>query len=156
MEYSEANLPKPLRLLNAYWRQKRGERPMPSRADISPVEMQDFLPDTLLLDVLRQEQGKMNFRVRLAGVQILNGYGRDVSQKRIDEIDLGDQQDKIYQACLHSVMTGKPAYLSGRIRQQAADEYIAYERLGVPLPSDGKNVDILLVAVWLRRSPKPF
>ncbi len=129
---------------------------MPSRSDINPVEMQDFLPHTMLLDVGLDAQGAHRFKARLVGTHVVEGYGNEFTGKTSDVLDLGDQADKLYAACLYSVNTKLPAYLSGQIYLQATDEYVAYERLGVPLSSDGENVDILLIAAIVRRGPRPF
>lgn len=156
MDFTEASLPKPLALLYKYWQQKRGDRQMPSRADINPVEMQEFLPHTMLLDVHKDEQGGTIFKARLVGTHIVHGYGNEFTGKTSYELIPGNQMDDLYAACLHSVDAKKPAYLNGQVHLPTTDEHVAFERLGVPLSTDGENVDILLIAAIVRRGPRPF
>ncbi len=154
MDFEEASLPKPLARLYSYWQAKRGDRLMPSRADINPVEMQAFLSHTMLIDVLIHAQDEIRFRMRLVGTHVVDGYGGEITGKYLDEIDLGDQRDKLIEACLHSVNGKKPAYLSGKLRHKITGEIIAYERLGLPLSSDGETVNILLVGTLLQHKSK--
>jgi len=154
VDFEEASLPKPLARLYSYWQAKRGDRLMPSRADINPVEMQAFLSHTMLIDVLIHAQDEIRFRMRLVGTHVVDGYGGEITGKYLDEIDLGDQRDKLIEACLHSVNGKKPAYLSGKLRHKITGEIIAYERLGLPLSSDGETVNILLVGTLLQHKSK--
>lgn len=153
MEFSETDLPKPLALMYNYWHSKRGDRAMPSRDNINPVEMRDFLSHAMLIDVLTSEQGGKRFRIRLVGTHIVNGYGSEFTGKYIDEIDLGDQRDRLIEACLHSVNSKKPAYLTGSMKPKNAesvDKVVSYQRLGLPLSSDGETVNILLVGALVQ------
>jgi hypothetical protein len=50
-----------------YWDGKRGQRRMPSRADIDPKEIKTLLPQVLLVDVL---SGGTDFRYRLLGSRL--------------------------------------------------------------------------------------
>ncbi len=145
MDFTETNLPKPLAQLYEYWKQKRGDRVMPSRADIDPVEMRAFLPHTMLLDVLSDPSGEPKFRVRLVGTHVVKGYGSDFTGKYIQDIDLGDQRGKLLEACLFNVNCKKPAYISGSLVRSETNETISYARLGVPLSGDGDVVDIILI-----------
>ena len=151
MTISEANLPKPLAQLYSYWQSKRGDRLMPSRADINPVEMQAFLSHTMLIDVLADQGDNPRFRLRLVGTHAVGAYGAEITGKYNDEIDLGDQREKVIAACLESVYSKAPVFLSGSIVKQPENETITYERLGVPLSSNGESVDMILVAVKLQR-----
>src|SRR5215470_982711 len=57
--------------LYQYWNARRGIRLMPSRADIDPVEMRQWLPRIMLVDV--DPEGK--FTYRLVGTQIVDLLG---------------------------------------------------------------------------------
>jgi len=153
VDFSEASLPKPLAHLYRYWQAKRGDRLMPSRTDINPSEMQAFLPHTMLIDVVFDAQRGTRFRLRLVGTYVVDGYGVEVTGKYLDELDLGEQRDKLIEACLHSVKRKKPAYRSGELRHHITNENIHYERLGLPLSSDGETVNILLIGSLLQRVP---
>ncbi|MFZ5835784.1 MAG: PAS domain-containing protein [Pseudomonadota bacterium] len=154
MDFSVESLPKPLRLLHDYWQEKRGDRLMPSRSDINPVHMRDFLPHTMLLDVLCDGDDEPQFRVRLAGTNIVDGYGSEVTGKLSTELALGDQAESLTEVCRYSVNTRKPAYLKGKFKLPDGEDYVIFERLGVPLSSDGENVNILLIAAIVQRKQR--
>ena len=151
MDFSLATLPKPLRLLHDYWLVTRGDRVMPSRSDINPVRMRDFLPHTMLLDVLGDGHDQLQFRVRLAGTNIVDGYGSELTGKFSTELALGDQAEKLHEVCCYSVNNKMPAYLKGMFQQPDENDFVFFERLGVPLSSDGENVNILLIAAIVQR-----
>src|SRR3546814_20855650 len=50
-----------------YWKQKRGDRPMPAESDLDPAEIRKILPHVILLAV-RQEP--LDFHYRLIGTKM--------------------------------------------------------------------------------------
>lgn len=157
MDFDEKSLPKPLALLYAYWQAKHGDRLMPSRADINPVEMQAFLSHTMLIDVITDDKNDIRFRTRLIGTHVVNGFGGEFTGKYLDDIiELGDQRGRLIEACLYTVRKKKPAYLAGDVVRQPPAEHISYRRLGVPLSTDGENVNMILVAASVQRDTKLF
>ena len=54
-------LPEPKHAINQqalqYWLEKKGDRPMPGRRDLDPIEMPGLLPHVILLDVLHDPLG---------------------------------------------------------------------------------------------------
>lgn len=151
VEFSEINLPKPLGRLYQYWQTKCAGRPMPARADIYPSDMRDFLHQTMLLDVIAQDDMPPRFRVRLAGTHVVAAYGNEFTQKFNDEIDLGEDGEKILEACRQTVKDKRPVYINGVFQKQTDSIKVSYERLGLPLSTDGETVDMILVAVVLQR-----
>ena len=130
---------------------------MPSRADINPVEMQAFLPHTMLIDVITDDKNDIRFRTRLIGTHVVNGFGGEFTGKYLDEIiELDDQRGSLIEACLYTVQKKKPAYLAGDLVRQSPAEFISYQRLGVPLSTDGENVNMILVAASVQRDTKLF
>lgn len=152
MEISAENLPKPLAQMYRYWLGKCGTRAMPARTDINPVEMRDFLHHTMLVDVLPQPGQPPRFRIRLAGTHVVGAYGAEITNNYNDEIDLGNQSDMVINACLKTVEEKKPAYIKGAFQRKNEEKYVNFERLGVPLSTDGNTVDMILIAVILQRS----
>src|SRR5258707_4581777 len=68
--------------LRAYWEQKRGDRAMPSRADISPVQLKDHLGWVMMLDVL---PGARDFRFRLIGTLVTQYFFVDNTGRTVME-----------------------------------------------------------------------
>src|SRR3546814_10391148 len=65
-----------LLVLYTYWKELRGSRPYPTRADIEPSIIPAVLPNTGLFDV---EAAPRRSRIRLMGSQIVTGYRRDIT-----------------------------------------------------------------------------
>jgi hypothetical protein len=154
-QFSEDQLPPgPLTAMYHYWRSKCRDKDMPSRADIHPSEMKDFLPHTMLIDVVATTETERRFRMRLVGTHIVDGFGQEVTGKFIDEINTGGQMESLLEACMKSVQEKAPVYLSGvMVQQTPAGTRFSFERLGAPLSSDGQNVDMLLIAAVLQHLP---
>src|SRR5919109_4383974 len=67
--------------LYQYWNARRGIRPMPTRADIDPAEMRQWLPRLMLVDV-GQDAG--SFTYRLVGTQIVDLLGVNPTGRLVD------------------------------------------------------------------------
>ena len=160
MRFSEDQLfedqlpPGPLTDMYRYWRSKCRDKTLPSRMDIHPPEMKDFLPHTMLIDVVSESPGERRFRMRLVGTHIVDGFGQEVTGKFMDEIDTGGQTESLLEACRRNVEEKAPVYLTGIISRHGTGEKISFERLGAPLSSDGHEVDMLLVASILKPLPR--
>lgn len=57
-----------------YWNTKRGDRSMPSRADIDPSEIRDLLPGIILVDVAHDPT---RLTYRLVGTDEVEARGSD-------------------------------------------------------------------------------
>lgn len=71
-----------LAAVKAYWDEKRGQRLMPSRAEIDPIELKDHLGWILLLDVLDDYR---DFRFRLIGTKVTRYFFTDTTGKTVRE-----------------------------------------------------------------------
>jgi hypothetical protein len=129
-----------LKQLLAYWEKKKGDRIAPSRADIDPTEIKGLLPYVGLADVQRDP---MRFRFRLVGTEITANYGREVTGRFLDEVDLNQHQHAIGDEYRRVVERCEPVCTTWEITR-ADGRHISYERLAMPLSSDGKTVDMLL------------
>jgi len=130
----------PLRRLLAYWHAKKGDRPAPTRAEIDPAEIKALLPHVGLVDV---ERTPLRFRFRLAGTEIAKGYGEELTGRYLDEIDLNFHQHEILAEYVHTAESGEPS-CSVKDYNRKDGHHIRYERLVLPLSSDGKTIDMLL------------
>src|SRR5436853_6265212 len=75
-----------LRQAYEYWRRKAGARPLPSRADIDPVEIPRLLPHIMLVDVM----GAALYRYRLIGTEIAAAMGVNATGRLFHEMLLDD------------------------------------------------------------------
>jgi hypothetical protein len=129
-----------LRKLLAYWSGKKGDRPVPIRADIDPSEITVLLPHVLLVDI---ERSPLRFRYRLTGTEFARGYGIELTGRYLDELDLNEHQHEITQDYAHAADTGEPSCSTLEYTRKDG-RHIRYERLILPLSSDGKSIDILI------------
>jgi hypothetical protein len=123
-------------VLHDWWERKRGDRIMPTRAELDPIELKAILPDLVLIDVRATPDGEGHlFTYRLTGTEIDSRFGIRLTGLTLDEIPFGDAgalirrqyeaavRDKRPVFCCHNVIVG-----GGR--------YVEYERLVVPLAGE--------------------
>jgi hypothetical protein len=134
-----------------YWESRRQGDRLPARADIEPLDLRALLPHLLLLDVERAGD-RLRFRFRVAGTAFTTLIGRDVTGLHIDELGPPDRVTPVQDGLAAIVRTGRPCFLAGRPTLHN-DRFARVKRLGVPLATDGRAVDMIL-AVWLVQ-PQP-
>jgi hypothetical protein len=130
----------PLRKLLAYWLEKKGDRPAPIRTDIDPTEIKPLLPYIGLVDV---ERAPLRFRYRLTGTEITKCYGLELTGHYLDELDLNQHEADITQEYVRAAENGEPS-CSVLEYTRKDGHHIRYERLVLPLSSDGRVVDMLI------------
>jgi hypothetical protein len=128
-----------LKRLLAYWLAKRGDRRAPSRADIDPVELAPQLPHVLLVDV---EHAPLRLRYRLIGTGVVQGFNADLTGRYFDEIDHTPEQ-RILNDALAAVANWGPLLCAMFDYTHKDGRFVRYERLALPLSSDGAIVDML-------------
>lgn len=130
------------RLIALYrqWRAKQREGRLPARADFSLDELRPLMGRLAILDVV---DGGADFRFRLYGSRIAAAYRGEMTGKSIREYR-SHFYAKIAPGYREVVATRTPRY----DEMQVDDEMMLYrwERLVLPLATDGATVDMLLVA----------
>lgn len=136
----------------AYWRGKVRDGRLPARADIDMVEMRpDALPDLYLLDVLR-DGGRLRYRYRLIGTHMADLAGCDPTGRIVDEFIAPDRVAEIHGWLDRVVADPVPWIFSAPVAFKNRDWKWSW-RLSLPLASDGKNVDMLLLHYTLGMEP---
>ncbi|HUL05736.1 MAG TPA: PAS domain-containing protein [Candidatus Acidoferrum sp.] len=130
--------------LYEYWDAKRRGRAMPSRADLDPVEIPDLLANLILVDV---SGSPPQFRIRLAGTDIVTRYGAELTGKRLDDIDLGSDLAQIKEQYEETALKVVPTYCRHFIETRKR-KLLRYERLLMPLSGDGSTVNMLLGGIY--------
>jgi hypothetical protein len=131
-----------LRRLHAYWVARKGERRMPSRRDIDPVDFSYLLGNVMLLDVVR---APLRFGVRLHGTEMARRVGYDLTGKMLDELPITDYRDYVIKRSASLVESRDPMFvehdriIDGKQRR--------YQALWLPLSEDGETVSMLLCAL---------
>jgi hypothetical protein len=135
--------------LVAWWFDKRGERLMPARRDINPIEIPSALGQIWLCDYL-SESG--HFYYRLAGDEINDFWGFNLSGKYLDEIVPAERLASVTKK--YRMALELPAIVYDRACLSLTEEITRNgERIVLPLSDDGRTVNALLGAThrdWFR------
>ncbi len=131
----------------AYWRRIGGERTLPSRRDLDPVDIPRLLPFVMLVDVLSEP---LDFKFRLIGTEISTIIARNSLGRRFSSIPhmaAGNQVWTEYEAVVNSrrPLTASIGYVGGDSRVCAVRHAL------MPLSADGDAVDMVFVAVEIER-----
>lgn len=128
-----------LKRMLAYWTEKRGDRMMPSRDDLDPIDIPDLLPYVILLDVIPPDR---RLKVRLAGTMIVDMFGSDYTGQFLDEIDFGEVRAKILNDYSNVVDCRYPCFSDHAFRKLGGTMF-DIERVILPLSNDGETVSML-------------
>lgn len=131
--------------LIAYWNAKRGERKLPSRADIDPSDLRSILPSLIIFDCLA---GFADFRYRLMGTGVVDAAGRDNTGKTVREVYEAAEPEfcNYYLDTLRSVATkGVMGRAKGTLRH-VRREYRSADILLLPLGDPDGTVRWILTS----------
>jgi hypothetical protein len=125
--------------LYSYWRSKCGNRKIPARSDIDPVEIPQYLPEVFIAEV----HHPLRFRFRLVGSRICDRWNENYTGKWLDELDLGAERTAALAQYEALAQSGEPRY--DHVEFQSADgRYLRYWRLLLPLSADGHVPNMIL------------
>ncbi len=133
-----------LRRLLDYWHAQRGERRLPARGDLDPLDFPWLLGNISLAEVLRESTGNLRFRLRLVGTRAVERFGYDPTGRFIDELPEPDYRDRLRIKFNELVRRGVP--LVEQLDMVIDERRHDYEILRLPLASDGETVDMILLA----------
>ena len=129
-----------LQQLYDYWSAKRGERKMPSRADIDPLDMTFIMGNVILVDVIAGTP--LGFRIRLHGTNLVERAHYELTGKMLDDLPQVQFRDLTRQSFTKVANTAEPLrVLNDRVLD---DQPRRYETVILPLSADGARVDMLL------------
>jgi hypothetical protein len=131
-----------LRRLHDYWLAKRGQRTMPSRADIAVPDIAYVLGDVMLVDVIGAPP---RFRIRLHGSNLSLRAGYELTGRMLDELPETEFRRQVRDRWMTVATSGRPLCCD---RDGTFDgRHYWYESLILPLSTDGERVNMELVAV---------
>lgn len=133
--------------LAAYWETLRRSGALPGRRDINPAAIVRAMPFVALIDVHRHSPLAMSFR--LVGTELARWAGRDNTGREIEECygrHVGGDWDRAVRDYERAVLTGTPARRTHQ-GQRPDGLIFDYERILLPLASDGRTVDALLMGM---------
>ncbi|MBT3371592.1 MAG: PAS domain-containing protein [Rhodospirillaceae bacterium] len=128
------------------WRQARGPRAMPARADMDPLSMpRQLLPNIFLLEV---HQAPQRFRFRLVGTAVVAMLGEDWTGKFVDELRQANQQ--VTDQYVETLKRREPTEFHNEYSKYDPSvqrkRLMHYRRLLLPMSDDEVTVNMLLGA----------
>jgi hypothetical protein len=145
-EIDPQNLQNPvLAFLKKYWDAKRGDRKMPSRADINPADMKEHLGWIILLDVLPDYS---DFRYRTIGTRVTQYFLADSTGRTLREV-FGSYGDAAVNGVLAVHRKAAQDQLAVRAYGGAGwlgRSFLDFDALFLPLSDDGAAANMILSA----------
>lgn len=133
--------------LFSYWLKQRGERRVPARADIDPVDIPQLLPHIALTEIIEDPcSNAIRVRYRLAGTQIEERFGCSMTNCYFDELKQGLYFDYIMGLYRRLMADMAPIY-SENVFGTEGEHVLRAKRLMLPLSDDQKAVNMVLAAV---------
>ncbi len=128
--------------LHAYWHSLKKRGRLPGRKHIRPEDFKRHLPAVSLINVIRGEDGSIDYRVRLAGTGLYGVYGQEITGKTLEEA-YGSAADYWRGELDKVVATKKPgAGVHSLAWRGLAHMSVVWLRL--PLANNGRQVDMIL------------
>jgi hypothetical protein len=133
------------------WVSLRGERPMPSRKDLDPLQIgPEFLPNLMLIDVLREPR---RYRYRLIGTHVVTASGEDRTGRIFENVGFFKVHPAVLEEYERVVDTGQPLHSLESFTNFNSGSTYDVDRLLLPLSSDGRTVDMLIVLFHFKTGP---
>ena len=136
-----------LQRLYGYWSTKKGQRKMPSRADIDVLDLRYVLGNIMLVDVI--EGSPPRFRIRLHGSNLSERAGYELTGKMLDELPESEFRQQVRERWTEVATTGEPRHCDRNLHVFDSRSY-HYESIVLPLSADGETVNMELVALIYR------
>jgi hypothetical protein len=133
------------RTLYRYWQLKKSEDQLPGRRDIDPSDIPELLSGIYLVDVAKRPDTKsFIFRFRLVGTAHFEINGIEITGMTIEQAFTPDHLHNVRAAYTEVVMSKAPLVTYGARSAVIDKSHLLFDRLLLPLASDGSNVDMLL------------
>ena len=126
----------------SYWRSKSQTPSIPSRSQIDPLEMRQFLPKILMIDV--ESEGE--FTYRLCGTHVAEINGKDLTGQRASKASLGAASQHFIEVYQRAIRDRKPLLFTGQLWWQNR-QWVGFEQIILPLSTDGLAVDKLMSVI---------
>jgi hypothetical protein len=125
-----------------YWQRKAPDGRLPGRQHIDPLEIPRLLSHIALYDVVRVADD-FRFRVRLVGTGVTAALGADNTGRFIDEVMDAEPYKPLHAAYSQLARHHTPQYWQRNV-PFANRDFLAIQRLGLPLAADGNTVDMII------------
>lgn len=153
-EFTSADCREPaIGQLYDYWQKQRGDHRFPARQDLDPLGMKTALGGITIFEVHRNTPipGRLRFRYRLIGSDIVTRDGFDLTGKWLDELPL--QQYRALLTGRLQMLCAEPGPLLVRNKQFYDERWYDYEAIWLPLASDHQTLDMLMACQIFAKAP---
>jgi hypothetical protein len=123
-----------------YWRKQKGERELPARADIDPLDLATVLPRVMMAEV---SYDPLVFRYRVAGTGIFTLHGQELTGKLAHELTPPAYGALIQQHYGEAIARRAPILHVIHLQIDFTETF--YARIILPLSGDGQRIDRLLL-----------
>ncbi|UTW55997.1 PAS domain-containing protein [Kordiimonas sp. SCSIO 12610] len=130
--------------LMAHWHQIKGHKPMASRLDFNPAEVEpQILPHIILFDVFYEP---LDFRYRVVGTKVVRYSSRDYTGENLSDIEHQREGSHLWKMLKQTVLEQKPMVACSPYAGPQKD-FMASEDVLMPLTDEQGKVRYILAAV---------
>ena len=140
LEIIPQNADPEIRWMMDYWMSKRGERLMPLRSDIDPLDFYKFWPTTYLVEGETLEE----LYVKVAGTAYRSLYGYEVTGRRIVDLIPGRLAPQIIDDYIDCLENKVPVYSEESMAWRERNAPVFYHRLLLPFGRKAQEVAYIL------------
>jgi hypothetical protein len=135
-----------LRSLYRYWLGKSAAGVLPSRADIDPLEMKEWLGNLMLVEF----NGDVHdYRVRLDGTNLEQYYGNRRSGRGVEVLTSEEERKLLMEQYGAVLECRRPAYYEADFTNSDG-VFSRQMKLVLPLSADKKSINMVLVGIYFR------
>lgn len=125
-----------------YWQRIHPEEGLPGRRHFDPADIPALLPNICLIDCSTRDS---DFRFRLVGTRAEIFFGGDFTGRLFVDAYVSAEQSEAYADLLETSRDGLPRWRKGQANFVENRQSASIERVYLPLASDGKTTDIVLL-----------
>ena len=127
-----------------YWLSIHPGTGLPGRQHFDPAAIPHLLTNIRLLDVVGRPP---RFCTRVMGTRLRDFYGMEHTGRWYDEIFPRFTQSGSHADLVATVETGRPSWRRGTPNLRYERDFVALERVLLPMARDGENVDMIISLV---------
>lgn len=129
--------------LFTYWATRRRRRGhLPARRHIHPADFKRHLPSISLINVIRDAEGGLDYRLRLAGTGLYGVYGQEITGKTLQQA-YGAAAD-YWRGELDKVVASRKPGAGVHSLSWRGLGHLSVVWLRLPLATNGREVDMIL------------
>jgi len=131
-----------IRKLVEYWHARCRNGCLPNRQSINPADLKALLPTMFIVDCPTRDE--RDWFYRLIGTEIVSREGYDKTGKAVADYFTGSAWPQIRAEYLMCMDEHRPVYRTDTAYDRLSRDSFDFERIFLPLASDGYNVDKII------------